>query len=82
LTSNEIVFRHEHGWGDTASLCASRDGWVYGIAQRAMYRFDPSQQLFEKISDFRCDGFVDKVIEDKAGNLYLSSMTELYRLER
>jgi len=82
LTRGEIIFRHEHGWGDTASLCASRDGWVYGIAQRAIYRFDPSRQLFEKINDFDCDGFVDKIIEDKDGNLYLSSMTEIYRLER
>ncbi|MCG3119192.1 MAG: hypothetical protein ALAOOOJD_01537 [bacterium] len=82
LLRNEIVFRQEHGWGDTASLCTSRDGWVYGIAQRAMYRFDPAPQRFEKISDFRCDGFVDKIIEDKAGELYISSMTELYRLER
>jgi len=82
LVKNEIIFRGEHGWGDTASLCASRDGWVYGIAQHAIYRFDPERQKFEKISDFRCDGFVDKIIEDKEGNLYIASMTELYRLER
>ena len=82
LMKSEIIFCHEHGWGDTASLCTSRDGWVYGIAQRALYRFEPSQQLFEKISDFRCDGFVDKIIEDKNGGLYISSMTEIYRLER
>lgn len=82
LMKGEIIFCDEHGWGDTGNLCASRDGWVYGIAQRAIYRFDPSQQLFEKISDFRCDGFVDKIIEDKEGNLYISSMTQLYRLEK
>jgi hypothetical protein len=82
LAKNEIVFRDEHGWGDTASLCASRDGWVYGIAQRAIYRFDPKRQQFEKLNDFRCEGFVDKLLEDKNGNLYFSSMTELYRLER
>jgi hypothetical protein len=82
LTRNEIIFRDEHGWGDTASLCASRDGWVYGIAQRAIYRFDPTRHLFEKIKDFQCDGFVDKIIEDQEGNLYISSMTALYRLER
>jgi hypothetical protein len=82
LKKNEVLFRHEHGWGDTASLCTSRDGWVYGIAQRALYRFDPARQLFEKFSDFHCDGFVDKITEDRDGTLYVSSMTELYRLER
>ena len=82
LMKNEIVFRDEHGWGDTASLCASRNGWIYGIAQRAIYRFDPSRQLFEKIADFHCDGFVDKIIEARDGNLYVSSMTALYRLEQ
>jgi hypothetical protein len=82
LAKGEIIFRDEHGWGDTANLCASRDGWVYGIAQRAIYRFDPLRQAFEKISDFHCDGFVDKIIEDEESNLYLSSMTKLYRLER
>ncbi|MDZ7364681.1 MAG: hypothetical protein ONB43_02265 [candidate division KSB1 bacterium] len=82
LVKNEIIFRDEHGWGDTASLCTSRDGWVYGLAQRAIYRFDPERHQFEKLDDFRCEGFVDKLIEDKDGNLYFSSMTELYRLER
>jgi outer membrane protein assembly factor BamB len=82
LSKGEIIFRDKHGCGDTAHLCASHDGWVYGVAQRAIYRFDPSRQSFEKISDFQCDGFVDKIIEDGAGNLYISSMTELYRLER
>ncbi|MDZ7292573.1 MAG: hypothetical protein ONB44_02125 [candidate division KSB1 bacterium] len=78
----EIIFRDEHGWGDTAHLCASRDGWIYGLAQRAIYRFDPARQLFTKVCDFRCEGFVDKIIEDQEGNLYISSVTELYRLER
>jgi len=78
----EIIFSKEHGWGDTGSLCASRDGWVYGIAQRALYRFAPTSFSFQKICDFQCDGFVDKIIEDKDGELYVSSMTALYRLER
>ncbi len=82
LAKGEIIFRDEHGWGDTANLCASRDGWVYGIAQHAIYRFDPARQLFQKICDFHCDGFVDKIIEDKEGNLFVSSVTELYRLVR
>jgi outer membrane protein assembly factor BamB len=78
--SNKIEFMKDLGWGMITRLLFAKDGYVYGIAKNAIFRFDPNSNSFIKLFVVEPDPFINFIIQDKKGDIYIAANENMYKL--
>jgi hypothetical protein len=70
------------GWGNITRLLPASDGFIYGIAKRAIFRFDPQKNEFRELFPFDAEDWMNFIIEDKKCRIFIGSREYIYRLVR
>jgi WD40 repeat protein len=78
--NTKIEFKKQLDWGWITKLFAASDGYIYGIAQNAIFRFDPKNNFIIKLFSIEADPFINSIVEDKKGRIYIAANENIYRL--
>lgn len=78
--NKKIDLIKQPGWGNITRLLPASDGFIYGIAKRAIFRYDPRKNEFAELFPFDAEDWMNFIIEDKKSRIFIGSREYIYRL--
>lgn len=69
-------------YGMIYRLLYASDGYVYGIAKRAIFRFNNTNYKIDKLFNIDAEMFINFIIEDKNKRIFLAINENVYELKK
>lgn len=76
----EMEFIKQVEWGSISRLLLAKDGFVYGIARRAVFRFNPKDNSFVNLFTIDAESFTNYILQDKKGRIFIGANENIYQL--